>query len=238
MPVDIYEESIMPVFPASISPIQLLEGALKKLPESLDPYFRRDALNDLIGEEHRIVLMRPADFLAMAAPVPARGLESSEDEIWEAVGAGDDGRKLESLPTLTLAFTPRRDIELGHELDLEARVIDQDGRLRASVLSDAGAELIPVALLVDPEASPAPGGIDQLLQQTAFIYPGQYDEDEVYDADPEGYERRQKPMQQQDIYRMSYGAEQARRLLGLPPAEPQASFSGIDPDEAGENPAP
>ena len=119
-----------------------------------------------------IVMMRPQDFLRLAAPIadriPSRERRSAIAAVLDAGGI--------------LATLPDLEIEIH---DNEGYVIHHDGRHRAIELRERGFDLMPVHLMLE-------GGS---LEKLRRIYPELHDEDEEYPGfDEDSLEERMNPV--------------------------------------------
>ena len=119
-----------------------------------------------------IVMMRPQDFLRLAAPI-AKRISSRErrDAIAAVLDAGG-----------TLATIPELELEIH---DSEGYVIHHDGRHRAIELRERGFDLMPVHLMLEG------GSLDTLRH----IHPELHDEGEDYPGfDEDSLEEKMRPV--------------------------------------------
>lgn len=119
-----------------------------------------------------IVMMRPQDFLRLAAPIaeriPSRERRGAIAAVLDAGG--------------TLATLPELELEIH---DNEGYVIHHDGRHRAIELRERGFDLMPVHLMLE-------GGSLETLRR---IHPELHDEGEDYPGfDEDSLEERMRPV--------------------------------------------
>lgn len=175
-----------------------------------DAFFPFDAtaLRDIDPTRSRIALMRPSDFLRLAAPIAAR--IDTAGRAASVRRAHSRGMPFSSLPELVL------DVDGG-----AAYVVAHDGRHRARRLLEAGAGAMPVVLSLEP------ADLDG-FPEIGFIHPQPHDDDDDYPGwSDDDLNERQVPVRFETAVLALYRIEEAMEMVGVDAGESGPATGGL-----------